>query len=81
MWETVEGVRHELSRVRRDGHDRPARVALHPVTWYEIAIESTAFRLGSFVSWDPRVAMPTLFGMTVVEDPSLAPGTWRLEQH
>lgn len=73
--DTLERIRKDVRAYRRDHADPPGAITLHPATWYEL-VRATRDRRMTFT--DAPVPRPTLFGMEVVEDPSLAPGTWRL---
>lgn len=84
MWTgTLTDIQRDLNRWRTDhpgitgtvGH-RPARVALNPVEWREMVAD---LKRDQYTLRDERAVVATLFGMRVIEDPTLEPGAWRLE--
>jgi len=69
----------DVNRYRRRSADRPDEIRLHPATWAEITADARAGRYtfqAYVVPGEPPP--PRLFGVRVIEDPTLDPGTWRL---
>lgn len=68
----MNGIRRDLARQRDDGRE-VATIGLHPATRRGIAADYSVF------GGEDRLQIGRLFGIPVIEDPTLAPGTWRLE--